>query len=205
MSEDLRTDTVIAGGGVPGILLASELAKAGVEVVLLEQGPHFREPDRAGMLLESKRTLNDFADYNDKVGPGVVTALTSAAPSNGTVEWMNHRLFGIGGTALHFEGIMIRPREEDLRVRSLYGYARDWPMSYSDLEPWLLRAEQEIGVAGGDDNPYTSARSDAYPMPAHPLSYYDKEIFGPALKQLGITGHSCPIALITRIWNQEPT
>ena len=31
-----------------------------------------------------------------------------------------------------------QPREEDLRVRSLYGYGRDWPITYSELAPWLL-------------------------------------------------------------------
>ena len=32
-------------------------------------------------------------------------------------------------------------------------------------------------------------------MPGHPFSYFDSEIFGPALKKLGIVGHSCPRAV----------
>jgi choline dehydrogenase-like flavoprotein len=107
-------------------------------------------------------------------------------------------VFGIGGTALHFEGFMVRPLESDLRVRSLYGYGRDWPLKYSELEPWLLLAEQETGVAGNDDSPYASPRSGLFPMSAHPFSYFDREIFGPALKSLGMTGHSCPRAINSR-------
>jgi choline dehydrogenase-like flavoprotein len=54
-------------------------------------------------------------------------------------------------------------------------------------------------VAGNDDNPYASARSGPFPMPAHEFSYFDREIFGPALKTLGMTGHSCP-----RATNSQP-
>ena len=32
-------------------------------------------------------------------------------------------------------------------------------------------------------------------MPAHAFSYFDSKIFGPALKKMGITGHSCPRAV----------
>jgi choline dehydrogenase-like flavoprotein len=63
------------------------------------------------------------------------------------------------------------------------------------LEPWLLEAEQETGVSANEDNPYASARSGPFPMPAHPFSYFDREIFSSALKRLGIVGHSCPRAI----------
>jgi len=93
---------------------------------------------------------------------------------------------------------MLRPLEDDLKVRTLFGYGRDWPITYAELEPWLLLAEQETGVSGNDDNPYASPRSAAFPMPAHPFSFFDREIFGPALKRLGINGHSCPRAINSR-------
>lgn len=203
MSKELTADYFIAGCGIAGALLAAKLADSGKKIIITEQGPRFTEADRAGMLFRGKESLNDYADYNDNTDPAAVTPHTSATKGEQVVEWSAMRLFGVGGTALHFEGIMVRPREEDFRVKTLFGYGRDWPITYSELEPWLLRAEQETGVAGGDDNPYASHRSGPYPMPAHALSYYDREIFAPALKKLGITGHSCPRAINSQPYRER--
>ena len=175
--------------------MADKLAISEKSIVIIDQGSRFSEDDRAEMLRQSKENLNDFADYNDNSDSAVVTPLSSASSDDQIVEWTNYRLFGIGGTALHFEGIMIRPLMEDMRVKTLFGYGRDWPITYSELEPWLLKAEYEIGVSGSHDNPYASPRSGSFPMPAHKFSYFDSEIFGPALKKLGITAHSCPRAV----------
>jgi choline dehydrogenase-like flavoprotein len=204
MPEEIKTDYCVVGGGIAGILLAYKLAASGRKIVLLDQGPHFTEEDRAKMLLQSQAELNDFADYNDNVDPLVITPHSTAETGEEIVKYTNYRLFGIGGTALHFQGIMMRPLEEDMQVKSLFGYGRDWPIPYSELEPWLLRAEKEIGVSGNNDNPYASPRSGPFPMPAHPFSYFDKEIFGPALKKLGISGHSCPFSVNSRVYNNRP-
>lgn len=198
MTQEIRTDYCVAGAGPAGAILASKLAASGKQVVLVDQGPRFTEADRSNMLRRSTEALNDFADYNDHVDAALVTPHTSAPAEGQVVDWPAQRLFGIGGTALHFEGIMGRPREDDLRVRSLYGYGRDWPLTYAELEPWLLRAEQEVGVAGADDNPYASPRSAPFPMPAHAFSYFDREILAPALRRVGITGHSCPRAIASQ-------
>ncbi len=198
MVKEIKTDYFIAGAGIAGVLLASKLAATGKKVLMLDQGPRFSEKDRADMLQRRRETLNDFAGYNDEVPTAVVTPHTSAPPGKNISGWTNWRVFGIGGTALHFEGFMVRPVENDLKVKTLYGYGRDWPLKYSELESWLLLAEQETGVAGNRDNPYASPRSGPFPMSAHPFSYFDRDIFGPALKRLEITGHSCPRAVNSR-------
>lgn len=195
MTEEIRTDYCIAGGGIAGVILAHRLAESGKKIVILEQGPRISEVDRINLLNESKMTLNDLADYNDDVSAATITPHSTAAAGDQTVEWAPQRLFGVGGTALHFEGIMGRPRADDLEVRTLYGFGRDWPVTYAELEPWLLAAELEVGVAGGDDNPYASARSGPFPMPAHPFSFYDREIFAPAMARLDMATHSCPRAV----------
>ncbi|MEE9569775.1 MAG: GMC family oxidoreductase [Candidatus Binatia bacterium] len=195
MSETIQADYCVVGLGPAGAVLASKLAASGKKVVILEQGPRITEDDRAELFIRSQENLNDFASYNDNVREGVITPLSSARTAGQVVEWSAQRLFAVGGTALHFEGFMVRPMAEDLSVKTLYGYGRDWPLTYNELEPWLLRAEHEIGVAGNEDNPYTPPRSGRFPMPAHAFSYFDREIFGPALKRLGFAGHSCPRAV----------
>jgi choline dehydrogenase-like flavoprotein len=198
VTQELRTDYCIAGAGPAGAVLAAKLAASGKRVALLDQGPSYSEADRSAMLRRGVETVNDYADYNDNASAATVTPHSSAVPEGQVVDWLAQRLFGVGGTALHFEGIMGRPRADDLEVRSRYGSGRDWPISYSELEPWLARAEQEVGVAGNDDNPYASPRSGPFPMTGHTFSYFDREIFGPALASLGITGHSCPRAIPTQ-------
>jgi choline dehydrogenase-like flavoprotein len=198
MTQVIHADFCVAGAGPAGSVLASKLAATRKHVVLLDQGPGHSEADRSAALRRGVETLNDYADYNDDASAGTVTPHSSGEPEGNVVDWMAQRLFGLGGTALHFEAIMGRPLADDLRVRSLYGLGRDWPIAYTELEPWLVRAEQEVGVAGNDDNPYASPRSAPFPMPGHTFSYFDREIFGPALASLGITGHSSPRAIPTQ-------
>jgi len=190
--EEIKTDYCIVGAGIAGIILASKLASSGKKILLLDQGPRYSEKDRSEFLQQGKMTLNDSADYNDNLHPDLKTETTSISNDKNSIEWKPLRLFGVGGTALHFNGTMMRPVKEDMRVRSLFGYGRDWPISYSELEPWLLKAEFEVGIAGNTDNPYASKRSGPFPMPAHEFSHYDKKYFKPALKKLNIVGHSYP-------------
>lgn len=201
MSKEIKTDYCIVGAGIAGTLLATKLAASGKKILLVDQGPRFTESDRSSMLQQSKENLNDYADYNDNTISAAVTPQNSASSGDHIVEWQAQRLFGVGGTTLHFEGIMIRPREDDMQVKTLYGFGRDWPITYDELEPWLLQAEKEIGVAGNQDNPYASPRSAPFPMPAHPFSYFDREIFGSALGKLGMVGHSCPRAINSQPYN----
>ena len=87
---------------MPTQLSAGPKAASGKKIVLLEQGPRFTEADRANMLRQSKETLNDFADYNDDIQRVAVTPNSSARPGDHVVEWSAVRLFGVGGSALHF-------------------------------------------------------------------------------------------------------
>ncbi len=119
LTQVIRADYCIAGAGPAGSVLATKLAATGRHVVLLDQGPSYSEADRSAALRRGVETLNDYADYNDDASAATVTPHSSAEPGGQVVDWMAQRLFGIGGTALHFEGIMGRPHADDLRVRSL--------------------------------------------------------------------------------------
>jgi choline dehydrogenase-like flavoprotein len=62
----------------------------------------------------------------------------------------------------------------DFRLKSTYGVGEDWPLSYDDLEPYYLAAEQVMLVAGPDDLHKRYPRSGPYPQPPHHMSSVDK-------------------------------
>ncbi len=86
-------------------------------VLVLEQGPDVTEQERAALFAKAPREFNYAADYNDYLGEDVRT------PTSGEDAM---RLFGTGGTALHYGGWMVRPIEEDMRVKELFGYRSSW-------------------------------------------------------------------------------
>src|SRR5436305_8328451 len=81
------------------------------------------------------------------------------------------RTMAVGGSAMHWGGACNRFSEEDLRLRSLYGLAVDWPLEWKELERYTCEAERRLGVAG-EPGPFPEdARSEPYPMPPMPLTY----------------------------------
>ena len=57
----------------------------------------------------------------------------------------------VGGTTWHWQGTAMRHLPNDFKINTLYGVGVDWPITYDDLEPWYVAAEQALGVAGDTD------------------------------------------------------
>jgi choline dehydrogenase-like flavoprotein len=108
------------------------------------------------------------------------------------------RVKGVGGSSLHWHGMVMRLHERDFELHTRHGVGVDWPISYDDLRPFYLDAERELGVAGALDNPYAPPREEPFPLPAFPPSYSDS-LFADACEELGIDMHSVPNAR-----NSEP-
>jgi glucose dehydrogenase len=80
-------------------------------------------------------------------------------------------------------------------MKSRYKVGFDWPISYRDIEPWYVRAEYEMGVAGSDaenrnyyERKFGAYRSKKFPMPALVPSYIDKEL-GEAINDKPVPKH----------------
>lgn len=197
MSADrspVEADVCVIGAGPAGALVADRLADAGHDVVILDAGPRFDESDRIERM---ERALRPAYDRPDVWGMG---GERDAHSNSGERPYpLNHaRVKGIGGSTLHWQGMVMRLHEADFETRSRHGVGRDWPISYGDLRPYYAAAERELGVAGADDNPFGPPREEPFPMPAFPPSYSDG-LFAEACEQLGIAMHSVPNAR-----NSEP-
>ena len=85
----LRADVCIVGSGSGGGVLAGELAAAGRDVVVLEAGGHFEEPDFPGFEVGAYRDLywrGGFTPTDD----GTVAMIAGATLGGGsTVNWTN--------------------------------------------------------------------------------------------------------------------
>ncbi|PSQ47024.1 GMC family oxidoreductase [Halobacteriales archaeon SW_12_67_38] len=186
-------DVCVIGAGPAGALCAHRLIERGHDVVILEAGPRFSFEDRPERMERSIRSGDDRSVWD--MG-GERDAYTSTGPRSYPLN--RSRVKGVGGTSLHWQGMVMRLHEADFERRSRDGVAADWPIEYDDLRPYYAAAERAFGVAGAADNPFAPPREEPYPLRAFPPSYSDS-IFAEACEQLEITTHSVPNAR-----NSEP-
>jgi choline dehydrogenase-like flavoprotein len=63
--------------------------------------------------------------------------------------WVRARI--VGGKTLHWGRMSYRLSDLDFKAKTHDGFGDDWPVSYSDLEPYYTKAEEFIGVSGNRD------------------------------------------------------
>lgn len=201
--SDFDADVVIVGAGVTGAMVARTLIANGGDkvrkVLVLEAGQD------TGYSVEGYRSyLDNFYKTTAKVpnapypdNPDAPTAnVLDLKPLNevkypqveaGLVQCGPHQFLSDyakaqGGTTLHWLGTTPRMLPNDFRMRSEYGVAVDWPITYRELRPYYERAEHEIGVSGDvDEQIYPNMGHDywregyVFPMQKIPQSYLDQK------------------------------
>lgn len=202
MADSLHTDVLVVGAGPAGSALAAQVARAGRQVLLIEQGADYPiEARRAILDQRAQRLVGSLAvDFNDAAPADFKNPPVASAPPG---PWSYTWASGVGGSTLHWNAHTPRPTAEDLEVRTRFGHGRDWPIGYAELEPWLVAAERELGVSANADNPYASPRSAEFPMPAHAASHFEAEVLVPGLRRLGWTAHTRPNAINSRPYQQR--
>lgn len=193
MSAQVRgsqPDVCIIGAGLVGGLMAYELARRGVKVVVLEAGPRYSLAERMAYMQDVvSGRISGWPFASNQPERDVYT-------NAGVVSYpLNHlRVKAVGGSTLHWGGQALRFLESDFRLKTLHGIADDWPITYDELEPYYVKAERALGVAGNaQDNPFASRRSADFPLPAFPFSAGDR-LFIDACRKLDIVVHSVPWA-----------
>jgi len=168
----MKTDICIIGGGLIGCVMAAKLCKSGFKVVILEVASgHFPN--------ESRDIYTNSGDINYSLN--------------------SHRVKAIGGTTLVWGAYTPRMLETDFKSKTIYGVGEDWPISYSNLEPYYSWAEKELGVAGNSDDEFASFRSSDFPMPARQIHQDLKSKF----EKIGVKICSQPRAFTTKVWNER--
>jgi choline dehydrogenase-like flavoprotein len=139
-----------------------------------------------------------------------------------TIEGYTAQVVG-GGTQL-YGGVSLRFTPTDLRLQSFNAgrsdlrndpngdvqrEARDWPVSYEQLEPYYCKAEELVGLNGTKDHQLKPFSRDTYqpPLEPNPISSYAKAGMERLGKEFGfgknILPYRTPLAVITR--DHEPS
>ena len=186
-SPEPRADVCVVGAGPAGAIVAARLAEAGHDVVVLEGGPRFDD--------ESRREKLDSHLRPGEENPWGMGGERDAYTTDGDRDYPLNaaRVKGVGGSTLHWQGMVMRLHERDFEMATRHGVGTDWPIDYDDLRPYYAAAERELGVAGADDNPYAPPREEPFPLPAFPPSRSDS-VFAEACESLGLDMHSVPNA-----------
>jgi hypothetical protein len=134
---------------------------------LLEYLKHAPEDDRI-LVLERGRWLDPAWKMRHKSNSDVPfdELIVNRTPQK---PWIQNIAFG-GGSC--WWGHAPRMHPNDFRTRTLYGIGADWPLSYEDLEPYYVRVEEVMGIAGSSTGPYP--RSKPYRYAPHSLNAVDE-------------------------------
>jgi choline dehydrogenase-like flavoprotein len=193
-----EVDFVVIGSGAAGGILAKELSTNGFRVVVLEQGPYLTEADYTHNEIDILAL--DKLTNHPKLQPNTVrnTPDDKSKPQRALVYGRS-----VGGTSVHFTANFWRFHEIDFTERSKVGPLAgtgltDWPITYSDLEPYYTKVEWEIGVSGlAGASPFDPPRSKPYPMPPLPVKS-SGVIFERAARKLGWHPFPAPMAILSQ-------
>jgi choline dehydrogenase-like flavoprotein len=195
-------DFAIIGSGAAGGIIAKELATAGFDVVVFEQGPYRRAEDFTHdeySVLFNAELMGGGTDVSGQTFRSDASreATRSEFP---TLEYAQT----VGGSSVHFSANFWRFREVDFKERSLLGPISgtnfaDWPIDYAELEPYYTRVDWEIGVSG-EPGPNDSFRSKPFPLPPLPIKS-SGVLLEKAAKRLGLNAQQEPHAILSQAFN----
>lgn len=218
-------DAIIVGLGAAGGVIAEQLTQAGLHVLAIEKGPDHGPKDFAVTQDEMRyhhrgsqlATLNlDPVTWRPNANGDARLLPWSTRPFGGRESSFGASSAGTGGGTLNGSASSYRFRESDFRMRSAiverFGEAAipagstvaDWPISYSDLEPYYDRVEHEQGVSGRAGNIkgvrqeggnfFDAPHSRDYPMP--PVAQAPGDVpFVEATTRLGLHPFRQPFAV----------
>ena len=152
--DDQHYDLIIVGSGAGGGTLAQKLAPSGKRILILERGAKMTldEQNRADVDVFKKERYHAPEQWYDQAGE----------------PFSPQTNYAVGGNTKIYDAVLMRMRDRDFTaVPHQEGIAPEWPIKYSDLEPYYTAAEQLYQVHGdAKDDPTEPAHSGDYPYGA---------------------------------------
>lgn len=177
-------DVIIIGSGAGGGTLAQALAPSGKKILILERGDY---------LLPEKDNWNEEANFID-----MKYKIKDKWYDKHGKSFYPNTCYAVGGNTKVYGAALFRMRQIDFEGASYPGGLSypAWPIRYSDLEPYYLKAEQLYHVHGqrGED-PSEAHCDDPYPYPPVEHEPYVKELVA-KLKNLGYKPFHLPVGIM---------
>jgi len=194
-------DVIIVGAGFAGSILAKELGKGAKKVLILEAGrstsirPEGYDSYVTRFQEALAKTPNSPYPENPNAPQSSVLfqrqIQAGQAVDNGYQVYLGPQPFMstftrlTAGTSLHWLGTSMRMVPSDFEMSKRFGRGVNWPISYTDLQPYYQDAEYEIGVSADveeqlrdiqnpEDKGNYFEKGYEYPMHQIPKTHLDK-------------------------------
>lgn len=171
-----EVDFIVIGSGAAGGIMAKELSVAGFSVVVLEQGGpgaygHEQDYNKDELLNMFPPSADDRLLSDLKLQPNTFRKNRNEKAVRGSSR------YGcvLGGGTVTYGASSWRHLPYEFQEATHEGTIAgtglaDWPIGYSELEPYYTQAEWELGVSGlRVDSPFFAPMSKPYPMGPLPL------------------------------------
>src|SRR6185369_5058319 len=177
-----ETDILIIGGGITSAMLAQKLnqLRPSAKITVVEAGRSIFDTQNRGRYRERAMEYGEHPWHDDYIEDQQAAGIISMT-------------MAVGGLALHWGGACNRFSQEDLRLKSMYGLATDWPIEWTELERYYCEAERRLNVSGEPSPHAEDRRSQPYPQGPIPLSY-NLQVLKNWAEQSGIKFSPLPMA-----------
>src|ERR1700733_2930932 len=188
-----------AGGGEPGKIMT----EGGLDVAILEAGPHVQpEKHFQSILCPSElphrgvgvggRAAENFGEFLAPNGAWDIEGEPYTSGPGSDFRWFRSRI--VGGRTNHWGRIALRFAPIDFRSYTRDGLGSDWPISYDDIAPYYDKVESYIGVFGTKEN-ISSAPDGVFLPPPKPRC--TELVVKKACDKLNITCIPSRLAILT--------
>ena len=163
-SRKKRTfDAIVIGSGATGGWAAKELCEKGLKTLMLERGRdvrHIKDYPTAGkspwqfeyrgtVPLEKRKDYGFARFMREETMHWAIKDDEQPFIQEKPFRWV--RGYHMGGKSLLWARQTQRWSDFDFEGPARDGFAVDWPIRYSDLEPWYAHVEKFAGIAGNKD------------------------------------------------------
>jgi choline dehydrogenase-like flavoprotein len=203
---NLDADVCIVGSGAGASPIAYELVKAGFRVVVLEKGPwitteQFNKDEQAVTRKQSLRpSVND--EYHLTVRQNSKGEWVEKSTKEGGTSLWNGNM--VGGSSNLMSGFFHRMKPTDFRLKSTYSQLPDanivdWPISYSELEPYYTKVEEVVGVSGKiiPHKALEPRSTENFPQPALTENHV-ANLIDEAAQKIGVSTFPVPRAILSQ-------
>ena len=123
-----ESDICVIGGGITAAMLIERLAELKPDL----RSPSSKPAGRSSIARTARTYHRRALEYGEHPWHDDYIEDQQA-------KGMISMTMAVGGQALHWGGACNRFSEEDLRLKSMYGLADDWPIDWAELEKYLCR------------------------------------------------------------------